>query len=82
MRNLVAAERSGPVDATFELTLALKLYQLRRPDEMMEHLAEARSLSTYEGNPAVTDSIDRSSGGCARGATPGGPAVAPAQKSE
>jgi tetratricopeptide (TPR) repeat protein len=57
VRNMEAAERSGPVDATFELTLALKLYQMRRTSEMMDHLAEARRLSLAEGNPAVTDSI-------------------------
>jgi hypothetical protein len=45
------------VNATFELTLALKLYQLKRMDAMMEHLGEARRLSAFEGNPAVTDSI-------------------------
>jgi tetratricopeptide (TPR) repeat protein len=59
VRNLQAAELSGPVDATFELTLALKLYTLRRTGEMMTHLAEARKLSTREGNPQVTESIDR-----------------------
>lgn len=56
---LEAVERSGPVSATFELTLALKLYQLRRMSEMMTHLAEARSLSKYEGSTAVTESIER-----------------------
>jgi tetratricopeptide (TPR) repeat protein len=59
VRNLESAELSGPVDATFELSLALKLYQLRRMYEMMTHLAEARKLSAYEGRPEVTDSIDR-----------------------
>ena len=58
VRNLEDAERSGPVNATFELSLALKLYQLRRMDGVMAHLAEARTLSTMEGNPAVTDSIE------------------------
>jgi tetratricopeptide (TPR) repeat protein len=58
VRNLSAAEQSGPVNATFELTLALKFYQLRRLDDMMEHLAVARRLSTNEGDAAVTDSID------------------------
>lgn len=56
---LEAAERNGPVNATFELTLALKLYRLRRLGEMMTHLAAARSLSMFEGNPTVTESIDR-----------------------
>jgi tetratricopeptide (TPR) repeat protein len=59
VRFLEAAEHSGPVNSTFELTLALKLYQLRRKGEMMRHLAEARSLSMNEGNPEVTDSIER-----------------------
>jgi tetratricopeptide (TPR) repeat protein len=58
VRYLEAAEKSGPVNATFELTLALKLYQLRRMDDMMAHLAEARRLSSHEGNPSVTGSID------------------------
>jgi tetratricopeptide (TPR) repeat protein len=58
VRNLEAAELSGPVNATFELTLALKLYQLRRMDAVMMHLAQARRLSADEGNPSVTGSID------------------------
>ena len=58
VKNLQAAEQSGPVTAAFELTLALKFYQLRRLDEMMARLAEARKLSTHEGDAAVTDSID------------------------
>jgi predicted Zn-dependent protease len=59
VRQLEAAELSGPVNATFELTLALKLYQLRHMDEMLGHLALARTLSTREGDPAVTESIAR-----------------------
>jgi Flp pilus assembly protein TadD len=58
VRNLEAAELSGPVNATFELTLALDLYKMRRTGEMMAHLAEARRLSIGEGNRSVTDSID------------------------
>jgi tetratricopeptide (TPR) repeat protein len=57
LSNLIAAERSGPVTATFELTLALKLYKLGQPYEMMVHLAQARKLSLDEGNPAVTEQI-------------------------
>jgi tetratricopeptide (TPR) repeat protein len=57
VRLLDEAAECGPVNATFELTIALKLYQLRRMDEMMLHLAEARMLSTDEGNPGVTESI-------------------------
>ncbi|HEY5078885.1 MAG TPA: tetratricopeptide repeat protein, partial [Opitutaceae bacterium] len=56
---LEAAARSGPVNATFELTVALKLYKLGRMDEMMPCLAEARNLSMHEGNPEVTESIGR-----------------------
>jgi tetratricopeptide (TPR) repeat protein len=59
IRYLQAAEQTGPVNATIELTLALKLYQQKRMPEVMTHLAEARALSTYEGNPATTASIDR-----------------------
>lgn len=58
MHYLEAAEHSGPADATFELTLALKLYKLGRKADMMLHLAEARVLSVGEGNAAVTASID------------------------
>jgi tetratricopeptide (TPR) repeat protein len=58
VRHMLAAERSGPVTSTFELTLALKLFQLQRPLEMMGHLAEARLLSQGEGNASVTESID------------------------
>jgi len=56
---LEGAERSGAVNATFELTLALKLYRAKRMGEMMTHLAEARSLSKFEGNPVVTGRIER-----------------------
>jgi tetratricopeptide (TPR) repeat protein len=56
---LEAAEHSGPVNATIELTIALKLYQLRRLPETLSHLAEARQLSVVEGDPAVTLAIDR-----------------------
>jgi tetratricopeptide (TPR) repeat protein len=54
---LEAAERSGPVNTTFELTLALKLYKQARRGEMMERLAEALALSRSEGSPALTESI-------------------------
>ena len=60
VRNMEAAELSGPVTATFELTLALKLYQLKRMEDMMLHLAEARRLSIHEeGSASVTQSIDK-----------------------
>jgi tetratricopeptide (TPR) repeat protein len=57
LRQLEAAERSDPVNATFELTLALKFYDARRLDETLEHLGLARTLSLDEGNPTLTDSI-------------------------
>ena len=58
IRYLAAAERSGPANATFELSLALKYYQQHRMDEMLLHVAEARLLSLGEGRPSVTASID------------------------
>ena len=57
IRFMLAAERSGPVTSTFELTLALKFYQQRRRNELMLHLAEAFALSKNEMNQAVTVSI-------------------------
>jgi tetratricopeptide (TPR) repeat protein len=59
VRYFEAAERSGPATATFELTLALKLFKLGRTADMMLHLAQAKALSLGEGDPAVTDSIDK-----------------------
>ena len=57
VRCLLAAVRSGAVTAGVELKLARKLFDLRRPDEGLTHLAEARRISLYEGDPAATDSI-------------------------
>jgi tetratricopeptide (TPR) repeat protein len=57
VRSLLAAERSGPVTSGVELWLARKLFGLRRPDEALTRLAEARRISSYEGDPAVTRSI-------------------------
>lgn len=54
---LRAAERSGPVPAALELRLARKLYGQGQRDESLLHLAWARRISRYEGNPAVTGSI-------------------------
>jgi len=56
---LLAAERSGPVTSGVELRLARKLFTLRRPDETLTHLAEARRISLYEGDPATTESIGK-----------------------
>jgi tetratricopeptide (TPR) repeat protein len=57
IRFLIAAERSGPVTSAVELRLARKLFGLRKLDDALTHLAEARRLSLYEGDPSVTDSI-------------------------
>jgi Flp pilus assembly protein TadD len=57
VRCLLAAERSGPVTSGVELWLARKLLGLGRPDEALTHLAEARRISVYEGDPAATESI-------------------------
>ncbi len=59
VQNMLLAEQGGPVTSTFELSLALKLFQLKRPEAMMVHLSLARLLSLDEGNPAVTESIDQ-----------------------
>jgi len=45
------------VTAATELHLARKYYPLRRYEEMMTHLADARRISLYEGDPAVTEEI-------------------------
>jgi Flp pilus assembly protein TadD len=57
--NMEAAELSGPVTSTFELSLALKLYKLGRSRQMMEHLAEAQRLSAVDGDPSLADSIGK-----------------------
>jgi predicted Zn-dependent protease len=57
LRFLLAAERSGPVNSALELRLARKLAAAGRPQEALQHLAEARRLSLYEGDPAMTESI-------------------------
>jgi tetratricopeptide (TPR) repeat protein len=59
IRYMLAAEHSGPVTSTFELSLALKFYQQRRGAELMLHLAEALHLSKGEMNQAVTVSIEQ-----------------------
>ena len=57
VRFLIAAMRSGPATAAIELRIARKLYGLRRWDEMMLHLAEAKRLSILEEDLESTDSI-------------------------
>ena len=62
IRCLLAAERSGHVTAAVELRMAQMLGSLQRLDETLTHLAEARRISLYEGDPAQTDSIVRAIG--------------------
>jgi len=59
VRFLLAAEESGPVTSGVELSLARKLFNLKRPDEALSHLAKARLVSLYEGDPGVTKSIEQ-----------------------
>ncbi len=59
VRFLQAAEESGPVTSGVELSLARKLFNLKRPDEGLSHLAKARLVSLYEGDPKVTKSIEQ-----------------------
>ncbi len=56
---MLAAERSGPVSAALELRLAQKLFALQRLDDTLTHLAEARRISLFEGDPAETTSISQ-----------------------
>jgi tetratricopeptide (TPR) repeat protein len=56
---LLAAERSGPVTPGVEMHLAQELFKLKRLDEALDHLAEAKRISLYGGDPAVTESIGR-----------------------
>jgi tetratricopeptide (TPR) repeat protein len=58
IRFMKAAERSGPVNSTFELNLALKVYQHGETTAALEYLAEARKLSAVESNAVLTKSID------------------------
>jgi tetratricopeptide (TPR) repeat protein len=52
--SLLAAERSGHVTSLDEFKLALKLLELKQPDDALAHLAVARRISLYEGAPSVT----------------------------
>ena len=57
IRDLLAAQRSGPVNAAVELRLARKLYGLGRLPESLTHLALAQRISRYESDSTVTVSI-------------------------
>jgi len=54
---LLAAESSGPMTSATEQRLAQRLLSLGRPDEALTHLALARRVSLYEGNPLQTVQI-------------------------
>ena len=56
--SLLAAERSGPVTSGVELHLARKYVGLHQPEQVLTHLAEARRISWYEGDPAETKTIE------------------------
>ncbi|MBI5424318.1 MAG: hypothetical protein HZA32_09515 [Opitutae bacterium] len=58
VRFLRAAERSGPVNSGLELRLARRLFDLKRPLEGLEHLADARRLAVIEGDAETIASID------------------------
>jgi len=57
IRFLIAAERSGPVSADMEMFLAMDLLKAGRLDEALARLGEARRISAFEGNPALTEKI-------------------------
>jgi predicted Zn-dependent protease len=58
LRYLAAAERSGPVSSGVELHLAHRYFGLHQFDEALTHLAEARRISWYEGDPGSTRTIE------------------------
>jgi hypothetical protein len=58
IRFLTAAERSGPVNSGVEPHRARKYFGLHQHDEARAYLAEARRISWYGGDPAVTQSIE------------------------
>jgi tetratricopeptide (TPR) repeat protein len=55
---LLAAERSGPVNARIEMTLSLQLAAARRLEESLSHLALARRLAQIEQNQTALTAID------------------------
>ena len=59
VRSLLAAEESGPMSSRAESRLARKLLGLGRPDEALSHLAIARRVSLYEGDPSETEQLRR-----------------------
>jgi hypothetical protein len=59
VRCLLAAEECGPMTSRAESRLARKLLGLGRPDEALAHLAVARRVSLYEGDPSETEQLGR-----------------------
>ena len=56
---LLAAERSGPVNAAFEMHVARKLFAQNRRDEALDHLAVARQLARMEGDAAAVATTEK-----------------------
>ena len=56
---LAAAETSGPVSSSTEGRLSRLLLSLGKSDQALEHLALARRISVYEGDPSVTEQISK-----------------------
>ena len=59
IRLLLAAERSGPVNAALEMHLAGQLYQAGQADPALAHLATARRLALIEGDAITLDSVQQ-----------------------
>ncbi len=59
VRCLLAAERCGPVSSGVEVQIAKRLFAKGHLEEALSHLAEARRVSLYEGDPSMTESIGR-----------------------
>jgi len=58
IRLLLAAEKSGPVNAEIEMDLALHLAASQRLNEALLHLALARQLALLEENRDAVEAID------------------------
>jgi lipopolysaccharide biosynthesis regulator YciM len=58
LRHLIAAERSGPVNAAFELHLARRLFAQNQRDEALDRLAVARHLARLEGDTAAVTAAE------------------------
>ncbi len=58
VRCLLAAERAGPFTTGAEISLARKLLGAGRAAEALEHLAQARRISAFEGDGSATAPIE------------------------